>query len=70
MPAGFLDFKPTVDGAQIPNNVIPLLEAGKMHDVPIMIGTNTNEGATFIYGAVAVAVAARCEPERRRGSRC
>lgn len=47
---GFLDYAPVIDGNLIPSEVIPLLENGKYAtNIPLLVGINTNEGATFIY---------------------
>lgn len=32
--------------------IVDAFEAGKFHRVPLVVGTNANEGATFIYSAV------------------
>lgn len=47
---GFLEYTPTIDGNLIPSEVVPMLQSGKFAKVPIMLGTNTNEGETFIDG--------------------
>lgn len=50
---GFLSCTPTIDGVEIPQEPLHALAAGAYAtDVQILVGTNTNEGATFIYDAV------------------
>jgi para-nitrobenzyl esterase len=41
-------FSPVVDGRVFPDNPTDLLEAGRQHDVPMIAGSNANEGAMFI----------------------
>jgi para-nitrobenzyl esterase len=40
-------FRPVADGETIVSAPYDLLEIGKFNDVPILIGTNSNEGASF-----------------------
>lgn len=49
---GFLQFTPTVDGNVIPQEPLQAVEQGNFTDVPVLLGTNRNEGATFIYAAL------------------
>jgi para-nitrobenzyl esterase len=42
------DLSPVVDGRVLPDNPTDLLEAGRQHDVPLIAGTNANEGTMFI----------------------
>lgn len=37
--------------ADFPMQIVDAFEAGKFHRVPLVVGTNANEGATFIYSA-------------------
>lgn len=48
----FLDTTPVIDGDWIPENPMLALPAGNFNkDIPILFGTNNNEGSTFIYAA-------------------
>jgi len=38
---------PIIDGYVIPDDQYQLYQAGKYHDVPLLIGTNSNEGGAF-----------------------
>src|SRR5690606_20620373 len=38
---------PIIDGYVIPDDQFKLYEAGKYHDVPVLIGYNSDEGASF-----------------------
>ena len=38
---------PTVDGWVVPDDQHKLYEAGKFNDVPVLIGSNSDEGASF-----------------------
>lgn len=40
---------PTIDGYVIPDDQHNLYEAGKYNDVPVLIGYNSDEGASFSY---------------------
>ena len=45
---------PTIDGTFIPANPMVALAAGNFtHNVPILFGTNNNEGSTFVYAALS-----------------
>jgi len=45
---GFGLFWPVADGATIPGDQYELYEEGRFHDTPILIGSNSDEGAMFI----------------------
>lgn len=48
-----LSFDPVVDGDLVPMDPIDALAAGHFDtSIPILMGTNTNEGTTFIYAAL------------------
>ena len=50
MPAGFAGaWQPVVDGELLADQPLRLLQAGKFHRVPIVMGTNSNEGTSFAY---------------------
>jgi len=51
---GFLDTGPTRDGVYVPFEPMAAVEAGAWwgRDVDIMLGTNTNEGETFVFDGV------------------
>lgn len=49
---GILEGKPTVDGKIVPGEPVTLLNEGKAADVPVLVGSNGAEGATFIYAAL------------------
>ena len=38
---------PIVDGYVIPDNQLRLYEAGKFNDIPVLVGYNSDEGASF-----------------------
>jgi para-nitrobenzyl esterase len=46
--AGMGMFWPVADGRTIPGDQSELFEAGKFNDTPILIGTNSDEGAMFV----------------------
>jgi para-nitrobenzyl esterase len=48
-------FAPIVDGYLLPNPVVALYQAGKQHPVPILIGSNANEGEALLFGSQRVA---------------
>ena len=51
--SAFLSWTPTVDGTIVPMNQVPAMQAGAFDtDVDLLVTTNTNEGATFVYAAV------------------
>jgi len=58
--SAFLAWTPTVDGTILPENEIPAAKAGTswayQNKVDMLISTNTNEGATFIYAAIDFAL--------------
>ena len=58
--SAFLAWTPTVDGTILPENEIPAAKAGSswayQDKVDMLISTNTNEGATFIYAAIDFAL--------------
>ena len=51
---GFLGTGPTRDGAYVPSEPMAAVESGAYwgRTVPVLLGTNTNEGETFIYDGV------------------
>jgi carboxylesterase type B len=50
---GFLEFIPTCCDDNVPHEVIFALDNGLVaNPVPVLIGTNTNEGATFVYDGI------------------
>ena len=51
---GFLGTGPTRDGAYVPSEPMAAVESGAYwgRSVPVLLGTNTNEGETFIYDGV------------------
>jgi len=53
----FLMCTPTIDGVLIPQNPMVALPAGNFtKGVPILLGTNQNEGSTFVYAALEKAL--------------
>ncbi len=38
---------------QVPQQIVPALEAGQWAQVPVLAGTNTNEADTFVYDGVS-----------------
>jgi para-nitrobenzyl esterase len=56
LPAGTIQglpasFWPVFDGDILPGDQYGLYQAKRFHDTPILIGTNSNEGITFVPGA-------------------
>jgi carboxylesterase type B len=49
----FLPWQPTIDGYVIVENPFTLILQDNWAHVPVMIGSNTNEGIEFVYGAVS-----------------
>eukprot|EP01132_Coremiostelium_polycephalum_P004623 gene4623-5774_t len=47
----FCPWSPVIDGNIIPGQMSNLMSEGNFHDVPIIIGENTDEGEIFIYKA-------------------
>lgn len=47
MPAG-IQFQPIVDGWVLPDDPAALFEAGRAHRVPVIAGTNTDDGAAVM----------------------
>jgi para-nitrobenzyl esterase len=41
-------YGPNIDGYVLPSSILTILKSGQQNDVPLMIGTNKNEGSTFI----------------------
>jgi para-nitrobenzyl esterase len=62
--AGMGMFWPVADGKTLPGDQYELFEAGKFNDTPILIGTNSDEGAMFVR---AGATAAGFEKQIRDG---
>ena len=55
----FLDFTPTMDGKIIPSNVYTAWKTGNYNkQIPLLFGTNRNEGATFVYAGLTSPVPA------------
>lgn len=49
-----LDFTPTVDGLWVPGQVVAALDAGQIDPaVSVLVGSNHNEGVTFVYSAIS-----------------
>src|SRR6185437_13890910 len=48
-------FWPALDGYVIVGDEYELYKAGRFNDTPILIGTNSDEGAAFVRGTVAPA---------------
>jgi len=48
-------FWPTDDGDVLPGDQFVLYSAGRFNDTPVLIGTNSDEGALFIQGGVTSA---------------
>mmetsp|Transcript_29647 Transcript_29647/g.71228 ORF Transcript_29647/g.71228 Transcript_29647/m.71228 type:complete len:543 (-) Transcript_29647:150-1778(-) len=44
-----LSWTPVVDGDVLPDQVTSVFRAGQQQKVPLLAGTNSNEGATFVY---------------------
>ncbi len=49
---GFDGFWPCVDGYVITDDLYRLYERGEYNDVPVIVMTNSDEGAMFVYGEV------------------
>jgi carboxylesterase type B len=48
-----LDFTPVVDGGVVPSQIITALRSGKYDtSVPVIFGSNAQEGVTFVYDAL------------------
>lgn len=45
----FQRWEPVVDGLELSSHPFKLLADGKSHDIPIISGSNTNEGSLFTY---------------------
>ncbi|MBV9399815.1 MAG: carboxylesterase family protein [Bryobacterales bacterium] len=52
-PPGLGGFWPIFDGYVLPGDQYKLYEAGKYNDTPVLIGTNSDEGALFVASAKA-----------------
>jgi para-nitrobenzyl esterase len=48
-PNGGTKMRPVIDGWVIPENPWAMFSAGKQQKVPLLIGTNANEGTIFVY---------------------
>jgi para-nitrobenzyl esterase len=44
-----LPLRPIVDGAVLPDQPATLIDDGKVNDVPLISGFNSDEGSTFVY---------------------
>jgi para-nitrobenzyl esterase len=53
------ELSPTLDGRVIAGNPYALYAAGRYNDVPVLIGTNADEGSLFVPGAKAADYQAR-----------
>ena len=52
-----LDFTPTLDNKWVPSQLIAGLENGLLDpNVSVLVGSNQDEGATFVYAAFNVAI--------------
>ena len=58
---------PIVDGYVIPDDQFVLYEAGKYNDVNVLIGYNSDEGASFSFGGRATPESHRRDVETRYG---
>eukprot|EP00662_Eupelagonemidae_sp_cell21_P008843 gene8844-37376_t len=47
-----MQWAPVVDGKEIPAQPLEMFERGQFATVPLLMGTNQDEGATFIYAGV------------------
>jgi len=47
-------FWPVADGETIPGDLYEQYQTGKFNDVPVIIGTNSDEGASFVLPAAAL----------------
>jgi para-nitrobenzyl esterase len=55
-PAGGMEmFWPVADGYVLPNDAYEAYQAGRFNDTPVLIGTNSDEGAMFARGGVTAA---------------
>ena len=46
----FLSWAPVIDGKDLVEHPLKLMKAGKIHKVPMLVGTNLNEGTEFVRG--------------------
>ncbi len=61
---GFLPYKPTVDGVQVTEEVVTALESGQFNAVPVLIGSNTNEGDRAVQApSTALSVTRSAQPK-------
>ena len=47
--SGIKSFWPVADGETIPGDEFQLYEAGKFNDTPVLLGSNSDEGAMFVW---------------------
>ena len=47
VPTGWLQWTPVVDGVDVIDTPTTLLAQGKVADVPVIFGTNRDEGTAF-----------------------
>lgn len=47
--AAFLPFGPVVDGDIVPNQLLPLLQNGKYHKMPLIMGSTRDEGCQYAH---------------------
>ena len=45
---GLIDWSPVIDGTVLTDHPYSLLKAGKVHKVPVLLGSNRNEGTEFV----------------------
>lgn len=50
LAANSMTWQPSVDGDVLPTAPLEALERGEAHDVPVLIGTNLDEGSLFVAG--------------------
>lgn len=51
LAANSMTWQPSVDGDVLPRHPLEALEDGEALDVPVLIGTNTDEGTLFVAGS-------------------
>lgn len=51
-----LFFAPVFDGRVLPENPLRAFEAGRQHDVPIIVGSTANEGTLYLDGVTDLSV--------------
>ena len=48
-----MDWGPVIDGVELTRSPADLAAEGKLHDVPVLLGTNRDEGTMFVRLASA-----------------